>query len=315
MARNQVQFQKGMSLAGFFARYGTEEQCRKALFQWRWPDGFVCPACGQHRYDTLHTRKLYQCRACRHQTSLTAGTIFQSTRLPLTTWFLGMYLVTQSKTGVSALALRRYLGITYNAAWRMKHKLMQVMKERDDSQPLTGVIQLDDAYWGGEHHGGKRGRGSPNKVPFIAAVATNEACHPIAMRMTRVDGFRTRTVENWARTHLDRSSTVISDGLACFRGFAKAGHAHQAIVTGGGAASMRHTELVWINTMIGNIKTALHGTYHAINKRHLPRYLAEFCYRFNRRFQLEDLLPRLAYAAVRTPPMPQRLLSLAEPWG
>lgn len=181
MARNQVQFQKGMSLAGFFTRYGTEEQYRKALFQWRWPDGFVCPACGQHRYDALHTRKLYQCRACHHQTSPTAGTIFQSTRLPLTTWFLGMYLVTQSKTGVSALALRRYLGITYNAAWRMKHKLMQVMKERDDSQPLTGVIQLDEAYWGGEHHGGKRGRGSPNKVPFIAAVATNEACHPIAM--------------------------------------------------------------------------------------------------------------------------------------
>ena len=128
-------------------------------------------------------RQLYQCSRCHHQASVISGTIFEATKLPLTTWFLGLYLLTQTKNGVSALELRRQLGITYKAAWRLKHKLMQVMKELDDCQPLEGVIQLDDAYWGGERRGGKRGRGAPGKSPFVAAVATNGGGHPIAMRL------------------------------------------------------------------------------------------------------------------------------------
>jgi hypothetical protein len=151
--------------------------------------------------------------------------------------------VTQSKNGVSALELMRQLGITYNAAWRMKHKLMQVMKERDDSRPLEGIIQLDDAY-------------------------------------------------------------VISDGLPCFRAVQGLGCEHEVIVTGGGPSCVELDALTWINTMIGNVKNSIHGSYHAINEKHLPRYLAEFCYRFNRRFKLEDMIPRLGYVAMRTPPMP-----------
>ncbi len=101
-----------------------------------------------------------------------------------------MYILTQTKNGVSALEMKRQLGISYNAAWRMKHKLLQVMKERDDGKPLSGTIQVDDAYWGGERSGGKRGRGAPGKTPFVAAVQTNEDGHPIAMRFTKLKGFR-----------------------------------------------------------------------------------------------------------------------------
>lgn len=315
MAKNQVQFQKGLSLPQFLKHYGTESQCHDALFAWRWPSGFICPECGHAGYCEIAGRRVYQCHRCHRQTSVTSGTIFEYTKLPLMTWFLGMYLLTQTKNGVSALELKRQLGIGYKAAWRMKHKLLQVMKERDDGKPLSGTIQVDDVYWGGERRGGKRGRGAPGKTPFVAAVQTNEDGHPIAMRFTKLKGFRKEEIAQWAQRHLTPGSVVVSDGLHCFTGVERAGCQHEAIVTGGGPASVTLEAFTWINTMIGNVKNSMHGSYHTISDRHLPRYLAEFCYRFNRRYKLEDMIPRLGYIAVRTPPMPQRLLSMAEAWG
>ena len=138
MARNPVQFQKGISLNEFLSLYGTEEQCFDALYRWRWPNGFVCPNCGHDRGCQLTTHKLQQCYRCNRQTSITAGTIFEATKLPLTVWLQGIYFMTQDKKGVSAMKLHRQLGISYNAAWRMRHKLMQVMMERDREHPLGG---------------------------------------------------------------------------------------------------------------------------------------------------------------------------------
>lgn len=315
MSKNKIQFQSGYSLLELFRDYGTEEQCTQALFHWKWPDGFICPECGSKSFCTLKSRKVYQCNHCHHQTSLTSGTIFASTKLPLTRWFLSIHLITQSKTGLSALELKRQIGVSYNTAWGMKQKIMQVMKERDDSQPLTGTIQLDDVYWGGEKRGGLRGRGSKNKTPFVAAVSISKEGHPVAMNMNVVKGFRLTEISRWAQHHLQAGSIVISDGLACFSAVKEADCEHISIVTGGGPQSVAKKEFAWINTMIGNVKNAISGTYHAINPRHLPRYLAEFCYRYNRRFQLEDMLPRFAYVALRTPPMPVRLLSMAELYG
>jgi transposase-like protein len=315
MRKNQVQFQKGYSVVEFIKDYGTEEQCSQALFKWRWPDGFRCPGCGSGRYTVIKTRNLYQCSTCHHQTSLISGTIFEQTKLPLTTWFLAIHLITQAKTGLSALALKRQIGVSYNTAWNMKQKVMQVMKERDDGKLLSGIIQLDDVYWGGERRGGKRGRGSENKTPFVAAVALDGNGHPILMNMNVVKGFQATEIARWAKQHLEPGSLVYSDGLPCFSAVTAALCDHYPIVTGGGPQSVTRAEFAWVNTMIGNVKRAINGTYHAINPKHLPRYLAEFCYRFNRRFQLEDMLPRFAYVAVRTPPMPGRLLKLAEAYG
>lgn len=315
MIKNKVQFQVGYSLFELFQNYGTEEQCSQALFKWRWPEGFRCPECGAEQHSKINTRQLYQCSRCHHQTSLTSGTIFEYTKLPLRKWFLAIHLITQAKTGVSALSLKRQIGVSYNTAWQMKQKIMQVMKERDDGKPLSGIIQLDDAYWGGERRGGKRGRGTANKVPFVAAVSVNEDGHPAAMNMHVVKGFRLNEIAKWAKHHLQPSSTVISDGLSCFAGVKEAECFHLSIVTGGGPESVSKEEFTWVNTMIGNVKNAISGTYHAVNRKHLPRYLAEFCYRYNRRFQLEDMLPRFGYIAVRTPPMPGRLLKLAEACG
>jgi transposase-like protein len=312
MAKNQVQFQKGLSLPDFLEQYGSEARCREALFQWRWPSGFRCPEVGHTGCCQIAARQLFQCHRCHHQTSVTAGTIFEGSKLALRTWFLGMYLLTQSKNGVSALELKCQLGISYNAAWRLKHKLMQAMKEQDDRRPLAGAVQLDDAYWGGERRGGKRGRGAPNKAPFLAAVATDVDGHPIAIRLSALNGFRSAEIRRWADNHLAGGHLVVSDGLSCCRTLAAAGHAHSPLITGSGPASVEEPTLVWVNTMIGNVKNSLHGTYHAIARKHLPRYLGEFCYRFNRRFDLPAMLARLGRAAVRTPPMPERLLKMAE---
>jgi hypothetical protein len=154
----------------FINDYGTEELCFDALFAWRWPKGYQCPYCGHRKGCQLKTRKLQQCNRCHHQTSITAGTLFESTKLPLTVWFQAIYLISQDKKGVSAMELHRHLGISYHAAWRMKHKLMQTMLEREEDKKLSGFIEIDDAYLGGERTGCKRGRGAAGISALICGV-------------------------------------------------------------------------------------------------------------------------------------------------
>ncbi|MDE2174027.1 MAG: IS1595 family transposase [Betaproteobacteria bacterium] len=306
--KSKLQFQPGMSLPAFLEAYGSEEQCRQALFQSRWPEGFVCPRCGHGGHCHLRGRDLFQCNRCKHQTSLTRGTVLADTKLPLRTWLLAIYLLTQHKNGISALALHRQLGVSYNTAWLIKHKLMQVMVERDAAHPLNGDVRLDDVYWGGERHGSGTGRGSPGKTPFVAALQCSQQGHPIAMRMDVLPGFRKRVLTEWAERFLTPGSHVTSDGLNCFPGVVAAGCTHTAIVTGGGVPV--EPSFSWLNTILGNVKNALHGTYHALRPKYLQRYLSEFCYRFNRRFDLAALVPKLIRAAAHTPPLPYPLATL-----
>jgi transposase-like protein len=271
---------------------GTEEQCHAALVTSRWPNGFVCPRCGGAPHSTFvrEGRRHWQCRACRHQTTVTAGTVFAATKLPLSRWFLAMHLLTQAKNNVSALELMRHLGVRYQAAWLMKHKLMQVMTEREAARVLDGRVEVDDAYLGGERPG-KRGRGSENKVSFVEA---------------------------WAKQAIGSSAQVRSDGLGCFRGVTASGAAHAAIITGGGTgrAAAQHPEFKRVNTVLGNLKTAINGTYHAFDfRQYADRYLSEIQYRFNRRFDLGTLLKRLLRAAATTSPWPEHAIRLAEIGG
>ena len=259
----------------------------------------------------MTSRRLFQCTACRRQTSLIAGTIFAATKLPLRTWFRAIYHLTQTKQGISSIELGRRLGVTQTAAWTIKHKLAQVMLERDADTQLAGRVELDDAYLGGERSGGKRGRGSPGKTPFVAAVETTEEGKPVRLKLRRVTGFCGRAISGFARRSLAPDCEVVSDGLACFAAVAEAGCRHEVIKTGSGAAAARTPAFKWVNTALGNIKAAITGTYRSIAQKHVPRYLAEFEYRFNRRYDLAAMLPRLTKAAARTPPMPYRLLKLA----
>jgi transposase-like protein len=313
MARNMVQFQKGMSEVDFVDLYGSESLCHAALAQWRWPDGFECPDCAgrDHCLVKRGERALYQCNACRKQTSVKAGTIFASSKLSLRVWFRAIYLVTQSKQGISSVELGRRLGVTQTTAWTLKHKLAQVMIERNAKRRLKGKVQMDDAYMGGARPG-RRGRGAAGKTPFVAAVATTDDGKPDQIILRRVVGFQKIAIEKLAGLALAADASVVSDGLACFAAVATAGRAHAALQTGGGAKAAQRPEFKWVNTMLGNIKAAITGTYRAVRAKHVPRYLAEFEYRFNRRYDLGAMIARLAYVSVRTPPMPYRLLKLAD---
>jgi transposase-like protein len=312
MAKSKVQFQRGLSLGEFMELYGTEEQCREEVARMRWLEGFICPECGSKSYCVLKSRKIYQCNNCHKQTSVTAGTIFHSTKAPLIKWFLGMYLLTQSKKGVSSIELARHMGVSQNTGWAIKHKLMQVMLERDNGKKLKGRIEVDDAYIGGERRNGKRGRGSENKTPFVAAIETTKEGHPGKIKLQVLPGFRKKEIAHWAKAHLEAGSHVVTDGLRCFTAVKDAGCEHEAIVVGKKRKSIDLASFLWVNTILGNLKTAITGTYHSISSRHLPRYLAEFQYRFNRRFDLKVMIKRLLYSSVRTAPIQGRLLTVAE---
>jgi ribosomal protein L37AE/L43A len=317
MSINQVQFQRGLSMAEFMERYGTEEKCHAALVASRWPRGFRCPACRDERHSTFvrEGRSYWQCYRCRHQTTVTAGTIFDATKLPLTRWFVAMHLMTQAKNNVSALELKRHLGVRYKAAWLMKHKLLQVMAEREDRRVLDGRIEVDDAYLGGERPG-KRGRGSENKVSFIVAVQTADDGRPLLTRMNRI-AFTREAVADWANQALAASARVTSDALDCFEGFRSNVADYQPVVVGSGRqAVVAHPEFRRVNTVLSNLKTAISGTYHAFKfAKYAERYLAEVQYRFNRRFDLGSILVRLVRAATLTRPRPESMIRMTEVGG
>ena len=314
MAMNRVQFQPGLSMAEFMDRYGSEASCEAALIDSRWPEGFVCPSCGGGRSSSFRRegRLYFQCTACRHQCSVISGTVFEATKLPLTIWFLAMHLLTQSKNNVAALELQRHLGVCYKTAWLMKHKLMEVMREREDSRQLQGRVEIDDAYLGGERTGGKVGRGSENKIPFVVAVQTTPEGKPQFVCL-RQQPFTHEEVAIFAARSIAPTATVVSDGLWCFGAVQSVGAQHQRLVTGGGKGSVRLPQLRAVNTFLGNLKRSLGGTYHAFDfAKYAHRYLAEAQYRFNRRFNLSSILARLLRAACLTIPTPASAIRMAE---
>jgi hypothetical protein len=253
-------------------------------------------------------RKLFQCNGCRHQTSLTAGSLMEHTKLPLTTWFLAIYLISQAKTGLSALALKRQLGVSYPTAWLLHQKINRAMATQDANHQLSGAVQLDDAYLGGERTGGKAGRGSENKVPFVAAVSVNDQGNPMYIKLHLISGFTSQAIGKWAKANLVPGTHVSSDGLGCFGAVTAAGCVHLPMVVG----TLKPRDLPrfkWVNTVLGNLKTALAGAYHSLKyRKYAEHYLAAFAYRFNRRFDLRGLVTRLIVDVVRAKPVSEKVV-------
>jgi len=314
MKMNRIQFQPGLSMPEFFERYGSEAQCQAALQAARWPAGFACPNCGgaARSHFTRGGLPYWQCGACPHQTSLISGTVFESSKLSLTRWFLALQLLTQSKNNVSALELKRQLGVSYRTAWLIKHKIMQAMHLAENGRELHGRIEIDDAYLGGEFSGGKTGRGTDNKVPFVAAVQTTPDGRPLFVCLSQQPPTL-QAMAAFAASHVAPSATVVSDGLWCFGATTLVGAEHERIVTGGGKASMGLPQFKWVNTLLGNLKTAITGTYHAFDvSKYAHRYLAEFQFRFNHRFNMKTILSHLLSALVACAPSCERRLRVAE---
>jgi len=314
MAYNLIQFEHGMSLPEFIQFFGTEGACVEALQRARWPAGLVCPRCGNNAHCVVGSgsRRRFQCNSCHVQTSMTAGTLFASTKLPLTTWFLAIYLLSQAKTGLSALALKRQIGVSYPTAWLMHHKVLKAMADRKAAHRLCGAVEVDDAYLGGERAGGKPGRGPENKVPIVAAVSLSNKGHPLYVKVTQVPGFTNDAISKWARSNLAPGTAVLSDGLACYGAVTEAGCTHSVEVVGK-RKPRDLPQFKWVNTVLGDLKTMLSGAYKSFGySKYADHYLGAFAYRFNRRFDLSDLVVRLVVDVCRTKATPLRVIRRAE---
>jgi predicted RNA-binding Zn-ribbon protein involved in translation (DUF1610 family) len=187
--RGVVMRQESINLIEFMKRFQTEDQCREVLYKLRWPDGFVCPKCGNEAFYELRSRKLYHCSKCGHQVSATANTIFHKSHIPLTKWFLAIYLMSRDKRGISAAKLSRDIGVSYPAAWLMLHKLRQAMSDRDAGYMLSHIVEVDDAYFGAPEEGGKRGHGT-DKTLGVAALQVDEAGRPLYLKLSVVDNLQ-----------------------------------------------------------------------------------------------------------------------------
>ena len=314
MPMNRVQFQKGLSLSEFMDRYATEEACERELQEQRWPNGFACPACKGREYSNFRRGRLlyFQCCGCRHQCSLLSGTVLESSKLSLRRWFQAAYVLTQAKNNVSALELMRHLGVCAKTAWSIKHKLMEAMWIRERPRTLRGTVQMDEAFLGGEATGGQS-LGRKGKVALLAAVSVTPEgkAKYVCLSPQPATG---EDVAVFSLNSLQPDSLVVCDGAPSFN-YVKWGGAarHKSIVTGGGKQACEIAELRAVNIVLGNLKTAITGTYHAFKfAKYGYRYLAEFQYRFNRRFDLGRLMQSLIRAAANAKPVPMRSLRMAE---
>lgn len=286
-----------ISFLDFQKRYQTEENCEKRLFELRWPQGFICPNCKHQEYYFISERKLYQCKKCRHQTSLTAGTVMHGTRTSLLLWFWAIYLISTDKRGFSALAFSKKLGLSYWKAWTMLQKIRRAMRDRDSAYQLTGIIEIDDSFFGGSGQGGnkRRGRGSSKTSVIVEASIQGKAVS--FAKMTVVDNVDGVTIDAMVKADIKKNQTVKTDGLPAYNIVGESGHNHQREIVKGKKA---HEVLKWTHILIGNAKAFILGTFHGIGKKHLQAYLDEFCYRFNRRNWELQLFDRLVTACINS---------------
>ena len=286
---------KEIGFIAFQKRFQTDEQCLEYLKATRWPDGFNCPHCGHTHAYWIDTRKLFQCKQCGRQTSLTAHTIFHKSHLPLWKWFWAIYLIGTDRRGISGKLLERLLEIPYSTAWTLLHKIRNAMEDRDSRYLLTHVVEMDETFFGGAA-AGKRGRGAENKTQVIVAVENRGTSAGYA-KMTVIEHLDGATVETIARKTVKESTTVRTDGYQAYRILAKQ-YTHEGQKVKSKDAP---TMLPWVHTLIGNAKSFLQGTYHGVSHKHLQRYLNEFCYRHNRRFKGAEIFQRLLTAAITAP--------------
>lgn len=258
--------------------FSTEEACRDYLRQLRWPEGFRCPKCGQTAAWALKTG-LFKCVTCGHKTSVIAGTIFEGTHKPLVLWFRAIWWVTSQKNGASALGVQRILGLgSYETAWTWLHKLRRAMV-RPERDKLSGSIQVDETYIGGEKPG-KRGRGAMGKtLVVIAAQEDGEVTGRI--RLKQVVDASAQSLEGAVRETIESGSVIKTDGWDGYNGLRSLGYKHKVIRK---TADVGKNLLPLCHREAGLIKRWLDGTHQgAVSHEHLAYYLDEYTFRFNRR--------------------------------
>lgn len=324
------------SLPEFQKVFPDDNACEKYLETIRWADGFICPRCGEqgepYRFPT-RTSVVLRCRACKKNTSLTAGTVMQSTHTPLSTWFWGAYLVTTQTPGQSALQFQRQLGLTrYETAFQILHKLRSGMV-RPERDGIGGEypVEIDECLVGGRTR--DEGRGVHHKATVIGAVevrlrkttedraATKRQHHdggaPLKkrvyagrLRLRVVSGRTTENINAFVTSNIATGSKVRTDGWRCYDGLSSLGYRHDPLVLGGDP-DKAEAHLPMIHLVFSNLKTWINGTHHGrIEQQHLQAYLNEFVFRFNRRFYpMTAFNSVLGLAARSVPPTYESLYS------
>ncbi len=267
------------SIHQFRKDYPDDDACLDRLFSLRYGDKPECPKC--HRKSKFHRvkgRKSYACQWCAHQIYPCAGTPLQKTTTPLTSWFYAMYLMTASRNGVSAKELERQLGVSYKCAWRMGHKIRELMDKLGMSEPLSGHVEIDESYVGGKKRGGKRGRGAPGKTVVFGML---ERDGQIKGRV--VSEVKRRTLEPIIRTNVKEGSTVSTDELRTYKDLVRFGYEHGKVEHGAGeyVSGIHH-----VNSLEGfwsQLKRGIVGTHVHVSRKHLPKYVGEFAFRYNNR--------------------------------
>jgi transposase-like protein len=283
--------------------FTNEDVCRGYLSRLRWPDGFRCPRCGGSK-SWVTKRNLHHCEACGLQTSVLAGTIFQDTKQPLRLWFLAIWHVTNQKYGANALGLQRVLGFgSYHTAWNWLHKLRRAMV-RPGRDRLSGIIEVDETYLGGEKPG-RRGRGAQGKqLVFIAAQKDGKRIGRI--RLQRISDASAGSLEDAVQTAVETGSLIHTDGWPGYSGLSGLGYTHNVARQG---AQVGDNLLPKPHLIASLLKRWLLGTYQgAVRASYLDYYLDEFTFRFNRPTSRSrgKLFYRLIQQAAEVDPVPAK---------
>ena len=294
------------------ARFSSEEACREYLVRLRWPEGFRCSRCGESKTWPLRSGR-WQCAGCGHQVSVTAGTIFQGTRTPLTVWFRAMWWMTSQKNGISALGLQRVLGLgSYQTAWVCLHKLRRAMV-RPGRERLAGIVEADETYLGGLEEG-VRGRQTASKA--LIAVAAEEDGKGIGrIRMRRIADASAHSLISFVQESVEPGSVVHTDGWLGYEPLQGSGYIHRLTFLRGQQKSPSEL-LPRVHRVVSLLKRWLLGTHQgAVSSEHLDGYLDEFTFRFNRRksHSRGKLFYRLAQQAVAVEPITYKAIVRSAP--
>jgi len=280
------------TLIEFMQLYPTEEDCWQAIFEHRWPQGFVCVRCGHTRAWYLRRRGLYECAHCHYQGSLTAGTVLACTRTDLRKWFLAIWLLASTKKAPSAAELSRQLGVTGKTAWLMRRKITHAMARREGELLLRGIVELDEGFIGGKgSQPASRGRRQPGKMMVAVAAEQTPGGGLGRAHLCIVESASAGSLSAAARATITTGSLVQTDGWNGYAGLEHAGYAHRsrALPTGADIDAW----LPWSHIVLSNFKRWTLDIFHGVSPRHLQAYLDEFCYRLNRRSQRQDLFRRI----------------------
>lgn len=300
-----------LTLPEFQNLFANEEACLDAVFEARWPRGFICPRCHHNDGHRLHSRpRVIECSSCRRQVSITSDTLFHGSHVPLPLWFLAIYLFAQDKGGVSGVRLAKQLGVSEPTAWFMLQRLRIAMQTRDENLTLAGYIELDEAFFGGRTKS-KRIRKPPstNKKQVLVLVESEGwQAGNLVMKVIASDSY-------------DDLAPIIAHKIESdppgqwFRSDARG--THHTVMQFGHLINMEKIPvqlqdevLRCVNLAISHAKRFFKGTYHHFCKLHIQRYLDEFCYRWNRRHQFSQLAQHLLTACVLHPVAPYKSVIL-----